>query len=113
VHAAAWPGLETELAGITAAARSGDVGVLTTVTRAISRIRKAKSDAKVKQRTEVLTATITATEDRLGELKAGLDDLRAAGNVSELSLEAGEAVTNEDDEIIDLRLTDIQLAATE
>ena len=108
-----WPGLETELAGIAAAATTGDVGVLTTVTRAISRIRKAKSDAKVKQRTEVLTATITATEDRLAELRAGLDDLRAAGNVSDLSLETGEAVTSNDDEVVDMRLTDIELAVAE
>src|SRR5699024_1364418 len=91
VHAAAWPGLEPELAGIAAASQAGDVDVLTTVTRAISRIRKAKSDAKVKQRTEVLTATITAVEDRVTELGAGLDDLRAAGNVRELTLEQGEA----------------------
>ena len=113
VHTATWPGLEAELAGIAAAAKTGDVGVLTTVTRAISRIRKAKSDAKVKQRTEVLTATITATEDRLAELRAGLDDLRAAGNVSDLSLEAGEAVTSDDDEVVDMRLTDIELAVAE
>ncbi len=113
VHAAAWPGLETQLAGIAAAAQHGDVEVLTTVTRAISRIRKAKSDAKVKQRTEVVRATITATEFRVAELRAGLDDLRAAGNVSELHLEQGEAVTNEDDEIVELRLTDITLAEAE
>ena len=113
VHAAAWPGLETELSGIAAAAQHGDVEVLTTVTRAISRIRKAKSDAKVKQRTEVVSATITATEFRVAELRAGLDDLRAAGNVSELHLEQGDAVTNEDDEIVELRLTDITLAEAE
>ena len=74
--------LEPELTGIAQAATSGDVEVLTTVTRAISRIRKAKSDAKVKQRTEVVSATITATEARINELQAGLDDLRAAGNVA-------------------------------
>src|SRR5699024_8505103 len=45
VHAAAWPGLESEIAGIAAAAASGDVAVLSTVTQAISGIRKAKSDA--------------------------------------------------------------------
>lgn len=113
VHAAAWPGLQTELPGIAAAAEHGDVDVLTTVTRAISRIRKAKSDAKVKQRTEVVNATITATEDRIAELQAGLDDLRAAGNVSSLQLEHGEAVTTDDDEVVDLRLADVTLADAE
>lgn len=113
VHAAAWPGLEPELAGIAAASQAGDVDVLTTVTRAISRIRKAKSDAKVKQRTQVLTATITAVEDRVTELEAGLDDLRAAGNVRDLTLEQGEAVTTDDGETIDLQLTAITLADAE
>lgn len=112
VHEATWPGLEAELGGIAAAAETGDVDVLTTVTRAISRVRKAKSDAKVKQRTEVLSATITATEPRVAELQAGLDDLRAAGNVRELHLEQGEAVTV-DEETVDLRLTDITLAEAE
>lgn len=113
VHEQAWPGLENQLGGIAQAATSGDADVLTTVTRAISRIRKAKSDAKVKQRTEVLSATITTTEARIEELQAGLDDLRAAGNVSELNLEQGEAVTTEDDEIVDLRLTQVSLADAE
>ena len=111
VHEQAWPGLEHELTGIAQAATSGDVDVLTTVTRAISRIRKAKSDAKVKQRTEVVSATITATEARINELQAGLDDLRAAGNVAKLHLEPGDAVTTEDDEVVDLRLTEVTLAA--
>ena len=113
VHETAWPGLESQLAGIATAAHTGDVEVLSTVTRAISRIRKAKSDAKVKQRTEVVAATITATEDRIIELKAGLDDLRAAGNVTDLQLTVGDAITGEDDEIIDLRLTEVELATAE
>ena len=61
----------------------------------------------------MVSATITATEFRVAELRAGLDDLRAAGNVSELHLKQGEAVTDEDDEIIELRLTDITLAEAE
>src|SRR5699024_10276070 len=65
VHEQAWPGLESQLGGSAQAATSGDVDVLTTVTRAISRIRKAESDAKVKHRTEVLSATITTTEERI------------------------------------------------
>lgn len=113
VHSTTWPGLESELAGIAAAAETGDADVLTTVTRAISRIRKSKSDAKVKQRTEVVSATLTATDERITELEAGLDDLRAAGNVSQLQLEAGEAVRSEDDEVVDLRLTEVTLADPE
>ena len=52
VHRAAWPApLEIT---------DGDTGMLGTVGIALSGIRKAKSEAKVKQRTEVLSATITA-----------------------------------------------------
>lgn len=80
VHRAAWPSaLEVS---------DGDTTMLATVGTALSGIRKAKSEAKVKQRTEVLSATITASEALTAQLRAGLGDLKAASNARELTLEA-------------------------
>jgi valyl-tRNA synthetase len=89
VHRAPWPGLPAEIAGIEAAATGATADVLTTVALALGGIRKAKSEAKVKQRTEVLSAIVTAPENRLNSLRGGLADLKAAGNVQELTLAAG------------------------
>ena len=82
----------------------GDTTLLATVGTALSGIRKAKSEAKVKQRTEVLSATITAPESLTTQLKAGLADLKAAANARELTLVAGEG---------ELTVSDVVLAATE
>ncbi|WP_427018144.1 valine--tRNA ligase [Pseudarthrobacter sp. P1] len=82
VHRAAWP-TAVEVA-------DGDTTMLATVGSALSGIRKAKSEAKVKQRTEVLTATITAPEAQAAQLTAGLGDLKAAANARELTVATGE-----------------------
>jgi valyl-tRNA synthetase len=71
---------------------------------ALSGIRKAKSEAKVKQRTEVLSASITASEVLVAQLKAGLGDLKAAANAQEISLQSGEG---------DLTVSDVVLAPAE
>ncbi|MET1036371.1 MAG: valine--tRNA ligase [Arthrobacter sp.] len=85
VHRAAWPTAE-HLAG---AVEGADAGVLPTVGTALGGIRKAKSEAKVKQRTEVLSGVVTAPEAQLEQLRAGLGDLLAAGNARDLTLAAG------------------------
>jgi valyl-tRNA synthetase len=96
VHRAPWPtALEIS---------DGDTSMLATVGVALSGIRKAKSEAKVKQRTEVLSATITATESLTTQLKAGLADLKAAANARELTLVAGEG---------ELTVSDVVLAPAE
>ncbi|MCU1554340.1 MAG: valS, partial [Arthrobacter sp.] len=59
---------------------------------------------KVKQRTEVLSATITASESLITQLKAGLADLKAAANARELELVAGEG---------ELTVSAVELAAPE
>lgn len=94
VHRASWP-VSVEIA-------DGDVAMLATVGAALSGLRKAKSEAKVKQRTEVLEATITASAGEVARLKAGLGDLKAAGNARELTLV--EAIG-------ELTVTDVALAA--
>ena len=96
VHRAAWPsGLEVP---------GGDTTMLATVGVALSGVRKAKSEAKVKQRTEVLSATITAPEALTLQLQAGLSDLKAAANAREISVVAGDG---------ELAVSDVSLAASE
>ncbi|MDE8670681.1 valine--tRNA ligase [Pseudarthrobacter sp. H3Y2-7] len=95
VHRAAWPA---------AVLVDGDTTLLATVGTALSGVRKAKSEAKVKQRTEVLSATITASESLTTQLKAGLGDLKAASNARELTLVAGDG---------ELTVSDVVLAAPE
>ncbi|WP_407709556.1 valine--tRNA ligase [Arthrobacter nitrophenolicus] len=96
VHRAEWPaGLEVP---------GGDTTMLATVGLALSGVRKAKSEAKVKQRTEVLSATITAPEALTAQLQAGLSDLKAASNARDITLVAadGELTVNG----VDLAVTD-------
>jgi valyl-tRNA synthetase len=95
VHRAAWP------AGIQV---DGDTTMLATVGTALSGVRKAKSEAKVKQRTEVLSATITAPDSLTAQLRAGLSDLKAASNAREITLLVGEG---------DLAVSDVDLATEE
>jgi valyl-tRNA synthetase len=96
VHRAAWPAA-VEIV-------DGDTTMLGTVGIALSGIRKAKSEAKVKQRTAVLSATITATESFVAQLEAGLGDLKAAANAQEISLAAGDG---------ELTVSDVVLAPAE
>ncbi|MDQ0800917.1 valine--tRNA ligase [Arthrobacter sp. SLBN-112] len=96
VHRAAWPSA-LEIPG-------GDTTMLATVGIALSGVRKAKSEAKVKQRTEVLSATITAAEALTAQLQAGLADLKAASNAREITLVVGDG---------DLAVTDVALAASD
>lgn len=85
VHQAAWPESFD--------ASSGDTQMLGTLGIALSGIRKAKSEAKVKQRTEVLSARISAPAHQLKQLQNGLGDLRAAANAREISLSEGTELT--------------------
>ena len=71
---------------------------------ALGGIRKAKSEAKVKQRTEVLTATISGSAAQVAQLEAGLGDLKAAGNAREVMLAEAEG---------ELTVTKVELAAAE
>ncbi|WP_411373487.1 valine--tRNA ligase [Arthrobacter sp. MPF02] len=96
VHRAEWPAA-LEVPG-------GDSTMLGTVGVALSGVRKAKSEAKVKQRTEVLSATITAPEALIGQLRAGLSDLRAASNARDIALVAGNG---------ELTVSDVDLAVTD
>ena len=86
VHRASWPVTD----GYAGLAAEGDPEVLTVVGEALSGLRKSKSEAKVKQRTAVLSATVSAPATQLEQLRAGLEDLKAAGNAADLTLSPAE-----------------------
>ena len=108
VHTAAWPGAADEVAALSFAASAGDAEVLPTVAQVLGGVRKAKSEAKVKQRTEVRSAVVTGPAEWLEKLRGGLTDLKAAGNIADLSLTQGEA-----GESAPLTVSDVQLAPVE
>lgn len=82
VHRASWPVAQP----LRAVAGDADPGVLPVVGAALAGIRKAKSQAKVSQRTEVMRAVVLAPADAVALVRAAADDLRAAGRVSDLDL---------------------------
>ncbi|WP_112234998.1 valine--tRNA ligase [Kocuria sp. BT304] len=100
VHRSSWPVTD----GYAGLAAEGDPEVLTVVGEALSGLRKSKSEAKVKQRTAVLSATVSAPAAQLEQLRAGLDDLKAAGNAADLTLSPAEG---------ELSVSDVALEQTE
>src|SRR5690606_15112379 len=89
VHRAPWPVSAPlrELAG-RAADPANDVeeAVLAVAADVLSRIRKAKSDAKASMRAEVSTVTVTDNAIRIAALELASGDVRDAGKVAELLL---------------------------
>lgn len=100
VHRASWPVTD----GYAGLARDGDPEVLTVVGEALSGLRKSKSEAKVKQRTAVESATISAPAEVLARLRGGLDDLKAAGNAADVTLTEADG---------ELAVSDVVLEQTE
>lgn len=100
VHRSAWPAS----GALTAAALHADPGMLATVGAALGGLRKAKSEAKVKQRTEVLSAVVSGSVAQVRQLEAALADLSAAGNAAGIELRVEDG---------DLRVSEVRLAAPE
>ncbi|CAM3214876.1 Valine--tRNA ligase [Arthrobacter ulcerisalmonis] len=96
VHRAEWP-TALDVPG-------GDTAMLATVGLALSGVRKAKSEAKVKQRTEVISGTIAASAALTAQLEAGLSDLKAAANARDIALVVGDG---------ELTVSDVVLATEE
>jgi len=90
VHTSAWPTLAD------LGSPADPEGLLTVVSEALISIRRAKTDAKASQKTEVLSATITGP----AQLEDGLADLKAVGRIADVTFV-------ESDEIL---VTDIVLA---
>jgi len=87
VHAAAWP---------TESGAAGDPAVLAAASQALIAVRRAKTEAKASQKTQVTSAVIAAPAELSALLRLAEADLRDVGRIAELSFtEADEfAVTS-------------------
>jgi valyl-tRNA synthetase len=90
VHTAAWP---------TTTGSGGDLTLLPLVSEALIGIRRAKTDAAVSQKTEVVSATLHGPR----QLESALDDLKAVGRIATLAFVEADEVA----------FTDIVLAGEE
>lgn len=100
VHAQAWP------AAGSIPAQDVPAEFLETVSQALSEIRRTKTEAKVSQRTEIVKATLRASQADIDTIAAAQSDLQAAGRVSELVLDV-------DAEAEGPRVADVEFAPTE
>ncbi|WP_298804594.1 valine--tRNA ligase [uncultured Pseudokineococcus sp.] len=97
VHRAAWP----VSAPLRDAAGDAEPRLLGVVGSALAGVRKAKSQAKVSQRTEASHAVVSAPAADVALLRSAADDLRGAGRVRELDLrEDGDEVVVSDVELV-------------
>ena len=78
IHRAPWPVSDD----VKSAAAEADPEVLPAVGAALAGVRKAKSEARVGMRAEVSAMTLAGPAAELDRVRAGLDDLRAAGRVT-------------------------------
>jgi valyl-tRNA synthetase len=96
IHTAAWPALHD--LGIDPGADAAPTGLLGAVSEALIGIRRAKTDAKASQKTDVLSATIAGPPI----LAAGVDDLKAVGRIASV-----EFVESETIEVRDIVLAEV------
>jgi valyl-tRNA synthetase len=80
VHAAPWP---------TPLGTEGDPTVLTAVSAALVTVRRAKTEAKVSQKTPVAVLSLKADDATLARLRLAEGDLRAVGRIETLELHDG------------------------
>jgi len=83
VHTAAWP---------LAADSEAPTGLLPLVSEALISIRRAKTDAKASQKTEVTSATISGP----AMLELGLDDLKGVGRIATVTFIESDTVSVSD-----------------
>jgi valyl-tRNA synthetase len=95
VHLAPWPTVSEDAAG--------NPDVLRATSEALIGIRRAKTDAKASQKTEVVTITIAAPEATISLLEQAQGDLMGVGRISTLRFEPGD----------ELSVRHIELAPTE
>ncbi len=83
VHHAAWP-VAAPLSA--AAGASADAGVLPAAGAALSALRKVKSEAKVAQRTEIVSVDVLVPEAQVAAVRAAKADLMSAGKVRAMQI---------------------------
>jgi valyl-tRNA synthetase len=81
IHTASWPTAEE-------VGTSEPTGLLGTVSEALISIRRAKTDAKASQKTDVVSATIAGP----AILEQGLGDLRAVGRIASVEFVVSESI---------------------
>jgi valyl-tRNA synthetase len=91
VHTASWP----EPLGI-----EGDPAVLTAVGEALVIIRRAKTEAKVSQKTPVARLVLGAPAAAAASLALAEGDLKAVGRVAELTITDAETIAVSDIELV-------------
>ncbi|WP_417511382.1 valine--tRNA ligase [Microbacterium sp.] len=90
IHTAAWP----EPGSLSLSkGPGGDATVLDVASAALIGIRRAKTEAKVSQKTPVSRAVIAAPADSIKALRAAAGDLSAVGRIAELEIVAGDELT--------------------
>ncbi len=97
VHTAEWP---------TPSGADGPVALLPLVSEALIGIRRAKTDAKASQRTDVVSATLHGP----ALLKLAIDDLKAVGRIAELTFVEADEVSVADIVLADTVPSDTVLA---
>ncbi|NLF04769.1 MAG: valine--tRNA ligase, partial [Actinomycetales bacterium] len=98
VHLAPWPTSEA----LRAAAGDAHPAQLAVVGEALAVVRKAKSEAKVSQRTPVLAGTLAVPAASLAHVETALGDVRAAGRAATLEVTADDTVEGVDARGIEL-----------
>ncbi len=87
VHTQAWPTSEP----LREAAAGQDPALLAALSEAAIVVRRIKSDAKVSQKTPILSLTLQAPAAVIAHVQQAQDDLEALGRVEALTLEASES----------------------
>jgi len=88
VHHAAWP-TGDDLAAAPGTGEAGNPALLELASRALTGIRRAKTDAKASQKTPVSSAVIGGAAPEIGLLAQAADDLKAVGRIEELMFVEG------------------------
>jgi len=81
VHIAPWP---------TPTSAGGDASLIEPVLETLGQVRRAKTEAKVSQRAEVASLAVTVPNGVEHALDAGLDDLREAGSIRDVTVVPAE-----------------------
>ena len=89
IHRTSWP-LASELEGFT---QGQSASMLKTASDALMGVRKAKSDQQLSMKAEITSLTISASEEKLQELKQLESDLRSVGNIEKISFVAGDVLS--------------------
>jgi valyl-tRNA synthetase len=91
IHRSAWPDAEP----LRAAAADADALPLRVAADVLTELRRAKSEGKRSMRAPIERVVVTDTAERLEALALVVDDLTAAGVVTDLTTQVGDAFTVE------------------